>query len=247
MRRYFTTFFLLYWEFCAAGAMAIVKLMGSRWFYGYSLNYRFGAVFLDLPLGICPLSQFTFYSSLFRTAISHCAIPCCFSARTQLITNHGASSFAFCLDISKNIPLNHCQMSICKEISSRNGDITLTISLRLCYADVDYILFNICENQTICIMPYSRRVLISGDESEFMEPSNISFTSEQHTCQSKQSTPCFLFDDECKIITDTIIYVIGHFLYAIISSVCNCTILDAIWCCLQYWTQRLFRYKTLCV
>ena len=109
-----------------------------------------------------------------------------------------------------------------------DGDITLTISLLLCYADVAYILFNICENQTICIMPYSRRVLISGDESEFMEPSNISFTSEQHRCQSKQSTPCFLFDDDCKIISDTIIYVVGHFLYVIISSACNCTILDAI-------------------
>lgn len=43
------------------------------------------------------------------------------------------------------------------------------------YADVAHILFNICENQTICIMPYSRRVLISGDESEFMEPSNNIF------------------------------------------------------------------------
>ena len=67
--------------------------------------------------------------ALFRTAVPHCAIPCCFSVRTQLITNHIASSFAFRLDISKNIPLNHCRMSICKKIFSRNSDITLTIVL----------------------------------------------------------------------------------------------------------------------
>lgn len=99
------------------------------------------SMILDLPVGICLLFQLNFCLLLFRTAIPHCAIPCCFSARTQLITNHIALSFAFCLDISKNIQLNHRWMSICKEIASCNGDIALTISLRLCYADIAYILF----------------------------------------------------------------------------------------------------------
>ena len=109
--------------------MAIVKLVRIRWFYGYSLNYRFWVVFLDLLIERGLLSQRNFCLVLFRTAVPQCTIPCCFSARIQFITNHIASSFAFRLDISKNIPLNNCRMSICKEIAFCNGYITFTISL----------------------------------------------------------------------------------------------------------------------
>lgn len=83
------------------------------------------SMILDLPVGICLLFLLNFCLLLFHIAVPHCAIPCCFSARTQLITNHIASSFAFRLDISKNIQLNHCWMSICKEIAPCNGYIYL--------------------------------------------------------------------------------------------------------------------------
>ena len=110
---------------------------------------------LDLPIGICPLSQLNFYLALFRTAVPHCAIPCCFSVRIQLITNHIASSFAFCLDISKNIPLNHCRMRICKKIFSRNGYITFTISLcKPLITSLNAITKVSCESETLIFACY---------------------------------------------------------------------------------------------